>query len=123
MTLDETLEFAIQGMSILFLGSGFSREAEDVRGNKLKSGPELAKHLSDLCGADETLPLDQAAELCIDSFGEDTLIDTIKKLYTVTQIAQSQAVIASVIGSESTLLASVHPETPDFEGQHRPFSA
>jgi|GEM_PF-5000848 len=45
MNLQEGIEFALSGKSILFVGAGFSVDAQNLRGVKLKTGRKLAKHL------------------------------------------------------------------------------
>lgn len=100
MNLKEGIEFALSGKSILFVGAGFSVDAQNLRGENFKTGRRLAKHLAELSGITEAqleeITLDDAAEEYISVYGKDELIDVLHNEFTAKLITSAQSVIANV---------------------------
>ncbi|MCL4273685.1 MAG: SIR2 family protein [Anaerolineales bacterium] len=100
MNLQEGIEFALSGKSILFIGAGFSVDAQNLRGVSFKTGRKLAKHLAELSGITGTqldeISLDDAAEEYISANGKDKLIDELHNEFTAKVITSAQSVIAGI---------------------------
>jgi hypothetical protein len=77
MNLQEGIEFALSGKSILFVGAGYSVDAQNLRGVSFKTGKKLARHLAELSGITgfqlDEISLDDAAEEYISAHGKDKL--------------------------------------------------
>ena len=50
--LNKALELAKEGKALLFIGSGYSREAKNIKGNNLCSSTELSNKIARLMGLD-----------------------------------------------------------------------
>ncbi len=87
MNLAEGISKAIDGDAILFVGAGYSLDAINYKGTRLKNARELAKHFSNLSGISEDISLEDAAEVYQEKFGIDSLIEEIKKEYTVKSVS------------------------------------
>jgi hypothetical protein len=100
MNIEEGIELALSGKSILFLGAGFSKDAQNLRGGSFKVGGELAEYLATLAGIEEKqlnkITLDDAAEEYINVHGKDKLIDELHNEFTAKIITASQSQIASI---------------------------
>jgi len=63
--MTSAIEGAMEGNAVLFVGSGFSRSARNLKNESLKTAPELAKHLSNECGLQDVASLEDAAGLFV----------------------------------------------------------
>lgn len=97
MKLDEAINHALDGNSVIFLGSGFSAGAIGSDGNELMTARDLAKFLSS-----EVDPVDITDDLMIasanykDEFGASNLINIIKEKFTVTGSTSLQEKISKI---------------------------
>ncbi len=96
MNIDDGIEFGIDGEAILFLGAGFSQGATNLNGESFKNGPQLAKYFAEECGIYEEISLEDAAEIYLDSKGEDNLINTLQHEFKTSKITESQKIIANL---------------------------
>ena len=95
MTFEDALVAVFSGNSILFLGSGFSKGAKNLKGQDFKIGIELAKYLALQAKLPETFPLEDAAEGYERAFGADKLIEELKQEFTASEISEQHRQIAS----------------------------
>lgn len=96
MNLELAFEHALNGHAILFTGAGFSMDAINLRGKKIKNGSQFAKYISDKTGIDPNTPLTIAAEEYQLKFGEESLIEEIQNEFSVKQIHESHSILASI---------------------------
>ena len=100
MNLQEGIEFALSRKSVLFVGAGFSVDAQNLRGGKFKTGRKLAKHLAELSGITgdqlDEINLHYAAEEYLAVNGKDKLIDELQNEFTAKVITSSQSSVASI---------------------------
>ena len=76
--------------SILFLGSGFSQAAQNIRGESLPTGRELRERFSQLLGVE---PDAYDLPTLADALNDDrniSLYETLYETFTVTKLAESQ---------------------------------
>ncbi len=79
--------------SILFLGSGFSKSAINIRGDELPTGDGLKKHLADLLDVDPSAhDLPDLAD-AVDATTEIDLYRILYETFTVTNLSASQTEI------------------------------
>ena len=96
MLIEEAIDYAIEGKSILFVGAGFSVGASNLNGNDFKVGTSLSKYLADLCNITDNLRVEDAAEFYIDMHGKDRLISELEKEFKAKEISDSHRIIAKV---------------------------
>jgi hypothetical protein len=96
MELEAGLKLALDGRALLFVGSGFSRGATNITGNDFSLGSQLAAKLSKEAGQPEDLALDDAAELYVDRFDVDKLVDLVKSTFSAKAVKGYHKEIASV---------------------------
>lgn len=96
MKLTEAINYIFDENCILFLGSGASLTAKNIRGENLKSGGSLANHLFELCGLESDNNLTNATEEYLDQFGEYNLISLLKELYTIRSIQEEHRILGSL---------------------------
>jgi hypothetical protein len=94
MSLEEALSAISGGNSVLFVGSGFSKGARNLKGEDFKIGAELAKDLAKHAKVPETFPLEDAAEAYERQFGAEKLINELKQEFTASKIADHHREIA-----------------------------
>ena len=94
MELEEALELALDGRALLFVGAGFSRGATNLAGNDFSVGVDLAATLSKEAGLPVGLALDDAAELYVEKFGVDKLIDKLKLSFSAKAVTDYHREIA-----------------------------
>lgn len=95
MTFKDALSAVFSGNSVLFLGSGFSKGAKNLKGEDFKIGVELAKHLALQAKLPEAFPLEDAAEGYERVFGPDRLIEELKQEFTAAEISEHHRQIAN----------------------------
>lgn len=86
ITYNEAVKCALEGDAVFIVGSGFSVGAQNqlTDGDRhLWVGSQLAEELSKLTDMDLDVQLDIVAQEYIDIYGEKSLIDYLKKHYTV----------------------------------------
>lgn len=86
MTYEEALISAVKGEAVFLIGSGFSfgaQNALDDENSQLLVGSDLAKELAKLTDMDSDVQLDIVSQEYIDIYGENQLIEYLKKHYTV----------------------------------------
>lgn len=95
----EALERAVsaiaQGRSILFVGSGFSKAAQNYNDHTLLLAAELADHFSTELGEDTGIALETISGQFLDERGPDALCEEIKRLFTVKTVRPEQVDVAS----------------------------
>ncbi len=97
MTIDEALDAALDGDSILFVGAGFSRGAINIAGEQLLTGRDLANKLAKTAGlVDEELSLEDAAEAYLESHDIDELIFELRQDFTASSVTVAHEEIASL---------------------------
>jgi len=96
MTLEEALENAAAGSAVLFLGSGFSINAENSKEEKFKTGNGLAKYLSNRIDLPSDTPLGDASEIFAKRFGVDELISELRCEFKVKNVHTSHGIVAKL---------------------------
>lgn len=96
MDFEAALEHALNGDALLFVGAGSSREATNIRGSRLKSGADLARHLSGLANLPEDTSLDDAAEEFTTLRGEYELLNELRQEYSTREAGECHLQIARV---------------------------
>ena len=89
LSYDQALSYSLVGDVVYIIGSGFSTLAKDIENNYLPTGSQFA---NELCTAlsikvdsiPDDLPLELAAQEYIDFIGEKSLINLIKKRFSVS---------------------------------------
>ena len=94
--LENYIEEAINGNAILFVGSGFSKGATNLKNEDLKSGVELAKYFCHRCNLDEDMNLNDIAEIFLETYGKDEIIEELTKEFTVKNISSSHSIISEI---------------------------
>lgn len=94
MNLKDALIHAAQGNAILFVGSGFSRNArhgadlpELNNDDRMPTGKQLARLLCRVCGVDEDYALQDISAHYIDVHGEESLRKLLVSLFTTRHLA------------------------------------
>ncbi len=85
ITYEQALSYALSGDAIFIIGSGFSTQAINSLGMKLKSGKQLAEDLADKVNLDKDTPLEIASQEYIDAIGERSLCHYLRELYEVVE--------------------------------------
>lgn len=96
MELSTAIEKALDGNAVLFVGAGFSRGAVNIKGNNLPFGHELAAHFASLCALPENTSLEDAAEVYVEKFSTDALIQEIQSGFTVKEVKPFHRHIATL---------------------------
>ena len=96
MELDQALEHALDGNAVLFTGAGYSQGAVNLQGAPLKTGAQLAKHLSQIVDLPPETTLDEAAEEYAEEYGPDSLIRELQQEFTVRGVAQHHLFLANI---------------------------
>lgn len=96
MDITLAIEHALDGNAILFLGSGFSLGAKNIRGNSFMTGWQLAKHLALLAKIEEDAPMEDAADEFIQQFGIDGLIKELYEEFKSREITRAHEIIAQI---------------------------
>src|SRR6266436_3008638 len=99
MDFERALEHALDGHSVLFVGSGFSQEARNLRRAKLKRAPELARHFAKRAGIDLDSSLEDAAEGFLEALGHEALVSELQQEFTTTEISTAQQRLAGILWS------------------------
>jgi hypothetical protein len=87
MELDRAIEYALEGKALLFVGSGFSRGAVNLRNGPFKTAPQFAGHLAKLVNLPAGTPLDDVSEEFASKFGADRLIEELEKEFSAKEIS------------------------------------
>ncbi len=96
MDFDEALEHAMTGRAVLFTGAGFSSSGVNLRGTSVKSGPQLARHLSAMAKLPPETALQDAAEEFALAQGEDNLIRELEQEFTAQSVSSAHLQVAKV---------------------------
>lgn len=96
MEYSQALSYARAGEAVFITGSGFSIEARNILGETLFTGNELRKDINKLVGLDEDTPLDICSQEYIDSIGEHSFIDYLKKHFEVKEYSSFYNVFAKI---------------------------
>jgi hypothetical protein len=96
MDIERALEHALDGHAVLFVGSGFSREARNLRHERLKTAPELAHHFAKRAAIDLDSSLEDAAEGFLEKQGYETLVSELQQEFTAAQVSSAQLRIARI---------------------------
>ena len=94
--LKSVVRTALDGDAVLFVGSGFSRSATNVRGENIKTAPELTATLCDDLGLDERPELSTAAEMFADERSTGALVAFLREEFQVRDIAKEHRVFGGV---------------------------
>lgn len=74
MDIQQGINYVLAGEGLLFIGSGFSLGATNLRNTQIKTGNMLANSLSELAGIPTGKSLEDSSECFLDRFGADALI-------------------------------------------------
>lgn len=96
LSLDEAIEFALNGEAILFTGSGFAHGAENVLGERFLDASSLARLLASKASIPDDCTLEEAAEAFEDILGIDALIQEIRSQFRTRSVADYHKSICSV---------------------------
>ena len=96
MEIQEAIKHVMDGKGLLFVGSGFSAGAINLRNERFLSGPSLAEYFVKLSGLTIPTDLEDAAELFVDKFGTDALIKELQELFTAKTVCNYHRGIASL---------------------------
>lgn len=99
MEISEAIIHALDGDAVLFIGSGFSLGATNVRNDKFKTATPLAHKLLRDCEFEEkdfTDDLGIASRIYQDTKGEIDLVEFLRKEYTAVDVTSEQEIIAQV---------------------------
>lgn len=94
--LKPVIRAALDGEAVLFVGSGFSRSATNVRGEKLKTAKELAERLAIELGLTERPELSTVAEMYADERSNSALVAILNEEFQVQEIANEHRVFGRV---------------------------
>lgn len=90
MTFEQAIAKAAMGRCVAFFGAGFSREAENFQGFKLKEATDLADDLGEAAGEGSGLNLRTAAQAYVDANKEPPLNQVISTAFSVKTAAPEQ---------------------------------
>ncbi len=96
MEIQEAIQHVLDGEALLFLGSGFSLGATNLRNEKFLSGHSLAEHFAKLCCLPAGTGLEDAAEAFADKSGIDALIREVQELFTAKEVCDYHRGITSL---------------------------
>lgn len=96
MNINQALGEAASGRAILFTGAGFSKGARNIEDSEFMSGVDLARYLCSKCDIDDPIDLDQASDIFLDEFDEDTLIAELRNKYTVKNVADPHVILSEL---------------------------
>lgn len=96
--IERAMEEALDGNAVLFVGAGFSKESTNinVEDSSFKTGEELARLLCEKCSIPINADLGIAAQFYQNKFGEDMLIELLKKEYTAKSISPSHSIVPNI---------------------------
>lgn len=102
MELKDIINYLFDGDTVLFLGAGFSRFNTNSKGEKLPLTFELSRGLQLNSGIseediDDSLNVQQTSEYFIEINGATSLVDILKKKFTVTKTFEWQKELAKFI--------------------------
>lgn len=86
MDLKQAIEKGLDGNSILFVGSGFSRGATNLKDMPFMTGPELSTYFANRVGLAIPCELEDASEAFEEQFGEDELIKELQNGFTAKEV-------------------------------------
>lgn len=95
MNIEEALISVWNGNSIVFLGSGFSRGAQNSRSQDFKTADLLAKHLAEQAGGPIDDDLGESAEYYMQKHGGFALIDELKAEFTTSWVEEYHRAVAA----------------------------
>src|SRR5690606_4456087 len=93
MRIEDAIKDGFQE-SVLFLGAGFSRGANNLNNREPFTGKQLSVELSRLCSLPNDTPLEDAAEEFQTKFGADELIKLLKKEYTISGASENHKALS-----------------------------
>ena len=96
MDIERALEHALDGNAVLFVGSGFSREARNLRHARLKTSPELAQYFAKLAAIDLDSSLEDAAEGLLEKLGHETLVSELQQEFSAAEVSSAQKRLAHI---------------------------
>lgn len=96
--LNKALELAKEGKALLFIGSGYSREAKNIKGNNLCSSTELSNKIARLMGLDNDnqMGLSRTATLYLEGYKGNyktkaqTLVKLIQDNFLCSSVTDNQ---------------------------------
>ena len=96
MDINTGIFHALNGNAVLFVGSGFSRNATNCAGESLKTGKELSNRFLELLKISEEMPLKTAASIFCEKMGVNELFRIFKREFKVKNITDEQKIITSL---------------------------
>ena len=96
MDIDTGIHHALKGDAILFVGSGFSRNAINSLGEKLKTGEEFSKYLLDGLCIQEKVPLRTASSIFFEKKGVNELYRILRQEFKIKSITNDQKILLSI---------------------------
>lgn len=96
MEVKEAIRHVLDGDGILFLGSGFSLGATNIRNKEFLAGSGIAKHFIELSSLPEGTTLEDATEEFEEKFGSDALIKEVQEMFTAMAVCNYHENIAKL---------------------------
>ena len=96
MEVQEAIERVLDGEGVLFLGTGFSLGAVNLRNEKFMTGPATADYFADVSGMPPGTGLEDAAEAFVDKSGIDALIREVQEQFTAKKICDYHKGVAAL---------------------------
>jgi hypothetical protein len=93
MNLDESIRYALDGVAVLFVGAGFSADAQTAKGLTLPTGGALSDLLAGELSLSSTPPLDRVSDMYKNRKGEHHLLSLMRERLTATTITPEQRAI------------------------------
>ena len=93
---ESVVRTALDGEAVLFVGSGFSRTATNVRGEKLKTASGLTALMCEELGLNEKPELSAAAEMFADERSNAALVTLLHEQFQVRDIADEHYLFGRV---------------------------
>lgn len=90
MSIEDAINLIFSGNCVLFLGAGYSYQAENVMGNGIPMASELSKLLDEESGEDSDWDLSLAAQSYIEAKGEYQIVEFLKDTFKAVGVKESQ---------------------------------
>lgn len=90
MSIEDAINLIFSGNCVLFLGAGYSYQAENVMENGIPMASELSKLLDEESGEDSDWDLSLAAQSYIEIKGEYQIVEFLKNTFRAVGVKESQ---------------------------------
>lgn len=96
MDLETAIKHAIDGNALLFLGAGYSCDATNLMGERMKIASEISKNLCDELGIPQNENLSIVSDIYLKKSLPKNLIKILKDNYTANKVEDHHRIISSV---------------------------